>query len=78
MWTKDWPIKVGSYWLYGWLHKINYNDSPRLYYVEVRKGKDNLFFVTHGTFIYNDGQVKGLWQKIELPELPSESEIQNL
>jgi len=71
MWTKEWPVEVGSYWFFGYPHGKSklYPRPPELYYARCRLdgGKKPVCF-TPNSFIYQD-QAEGVWCPVESPNL---------
>ena len=70
-WMNDWPIEPGYYWFYGW----RFQDRDRLKelcYVKAYKIQNGISYVTCGHFLYKEEGAKGVWQLVNLPELPTE------
>ena len=77
-WGAKFPDKEGCYWFYGYRYGNFFGD---------RKNKKELCFcknvkISNGTMLIADGQVmyrseiqEGLFQKVQLPELPIEGDI---
>lgn len=72
-WNGDWPKEPGEYWFYGYkFGKKEEDDTPRLHFVTVRRGRNCLVFVTDGHFLYREEGACGVWMNVILPELPTE------
>jgi hypothetical protein len=78
-WTKEWPMKPGRYWFYGWPYghtKETINGSPvepELNYVNVWKISNGIMWVREGQF-WNKGEgAVGLFCKADVPEFPDVS-----
>ena len=54
-WSKEWPTKVGYYWLYGYRYgKIScgIECDPELVFMEVSKISNDLMYAGNGQIIY--------------------------
>jgi hypothetical protein len=70
-WTKNWPVKEGQYWFYGWRFKHDNKEEPELSLVEVHiSGNKVPMHVTRGHFLYKEEGAEGLWSVATLPDLP--------
>jgi len=74
-WTKEWPTEPGSYWFYGY---FNYGVGREgLHFVEVYRHAGSLTVMAGTTTAYCGNTLIqpelafGVWQKAEVPELPS-------
>jgi hypothetical protein len=63
-----WPTEPGCYWFYG---QAFGSDKTELHFVQVFKTKNNLAFVGSGHFMFK-GDSFGMWQAVDLPELPKD------
>ena len=70
-WQTQWPEEPGFWWFYGRCFR---NEKPKLYMVDIWKGKDYTAYVTEGHFLYREEGAKGFFQKAEVPELPEWAE----
>ena len=73
-WSKEWPTRPGIYWFYGSI----LGRLPVLCVVEVSSFSEVLFISSIPTlapdliFTEESSEVKGVWTKAPLPELPKE------
>jgi hypothetical protein len=78
-WSDIWPTQEGTYWFYGWRFgrkglsgKMDYRE-PELCFVEVRKEKNFIMYITRGHFLDKKENAEGKWLKATLPELPKDT-----
>jgi hypothetical protein len=71
-WTDEWPTEPGEYWFYGWEHgkREDMEKPPEMSFVRARQGRDSMFYVAGGHFIYRQEAV-GKWTKANLPDPPT-------
>ena len=69
-WFSGWPTETGWCWFYG-DRFVGCQSGPRLKCLEITKQSLGPYGVVHDVFFqYRRESVRGLWLKIEPPELP--------
>jgi len=76
-WTREWPIKEGLYWFYGFRWGRTEDDKEakrRLMLVHVHELRKGCSYVTEGAFMYKAETEDAWFIKAELPSLPEVSD----
>ncbi len=77
-WSKEWPIKEGIYWFYGYRYgktSCGRDCEPEFCLVRVDKISNGLMFTAEGQFMYKSEVEEGHFQKAVLPDPPSTKKL---
>jgi hypothetical protein len=76
-WSTEWPVRVGSYWFYGWRTKGR-DCPPVLFFVEARMMMWGIVYVTANLYLSPSDGSAGLWLPAEAPQPPDLKEVEKL
>lgn len=67
-WQSEWPKEPGWYWFYGYL--FGGEEKKILIPVEVFRGQNGMVYSARSHFMWSSEGTDGIWQRIEMPEIP--------